>query len=258
MPRAPLLNTELEYRLIPGDPNLPYLVFLHEGLGSVSLWRDFPDKVTRQTGARALIYSRQGYGQSGPLTAPRTPQFMHEEALVVLPTLLKRFGIETPILIGHSDGASIALIHAAIHPTTTRATVLMAPHVFVEAITRESIARIAETYETTDLRQRLQRHHAHVDDAFHGWSRIWLDPRFQSWSLGAEVQRLAVPTLIIQGEDDAYGTLAQLDAISEVAPGPVQRLVLSACGHVPFRDQELAVLDAITGFIERLTQPRVI
>jgi pimeloyl-ACP methyl ester carboxylesterase len=256
MPIAPLNDVALEYRLIPGDPGLPYLVFLHEGLGSVSLWRDFPDKIARQTGARALIYSRQGYGQSGPLKSPRTPRFMHDEALVVLPALLKRFGIKKPILVGHSDGASIALIHAALHQASTTATILMAPHVFVEAITRESIARIAETFETTDLRNRLARHHAHVDDAFHGWSRIWLDPRFQSWTLGAEVQRLAVPTLVIQGTDDAYGTLAQVDAISEIAPGPVQRLILNACGHVPYRDQEAAVLDAIAGFVERVTAPR--
>jgi pimeloyl-ACP methyl ester carboxylesterase len=255
MPFMPIQSTSLEYRLIPGDPRLPYLVFLHEGLGSVSMWRDFPDKVARQTGARALIYSRQGYGKSGPLSAPRTPQFMHDEALIILPAVLKRLGIEKPILVGHSDGASIALIYAAHPDHEALATVLMAPHVFVEAVTRESIARIAETYETTDLRQRLERHHAHVDDAFLGWSRIWLDPRFQSWALGAEVQRLVVPTLVIQGEDDAYGTLAQVDAISEVAPGPVQRLILGACGHVPFRDQELAVLDGITGFVERVTNP---
>lgn len=249
---AAILNTTLEYKLIPGDPEKPYLVFLHEGLGSVSMWRDFPDKVARQTGARALVYSRQGHGQSGPLTGPRTPQFMHDEALIVLPALLKRLGIEQPILIGHSDGASIALIHAAQRTHNTHGVVLMAPHVFVEAMTLESIARIAETYETGDLRTRLQRHHAHVDDAFRGWSRIWLDPRFQTWSLGAEVQRLAVPTLLIQGTDDAYGTLAQLDAISEVAPGPVQRVVLNNCGHVPFRDQEAAVLDAVAAFVARV------
>jgi pimeloyl-ACP methyl ester carboxylesterase len=252
MPTAMINAIPLEYRLIAGDPVRPYLVFLHEGLGSVTLWRDFPDKVARQTGARVLIYSRQGYGQSGPLTAPRQPQFMHDEALVVLPALLKHLGIERTILIGHSDGASIALIHAAQHHNSVDATVLMAPHVFVEAITRESIARIAETYETSDLRARLARHHAHVDDAFHGWSRIWLDPRFQSWSLGAEVQRLAVPTLVIQGTDDAYGTLAQIDAICDVAPGPVQRVVLDNCGHVPYRDQEHAVLDAISAFVQRV------
>jgi pimeloyl-ACP methyl ester carboxylesterase len=255
MPIATINAVPLEYRLIPGDAGRPYLVFLHEGLGSVSLWRDFPDKVARQTGARALIYSRQGYGQSGPLDAHRAPRFMHDEALVVLPALLQHLHIERPILIGHSDGASIALIRAADDADAVRATVLMAPHVFVEAITRESIAHIAETFETTDLRTRLARHHAHVDDAFHGWSRIWLDPRFQSWSLGAETQRLAVPTLVIQGADDTYGTLAQVDAICEAAPGPVQRVILNNCGHVPFRDQERAVLDAITAFVERVTQP---
>jgi pimeloyl-ACP methyl ester carboxylesterase len=252
MPSAVVDNVKLEYRLIPGDPARPYLVFLHEGLGSVSMWRDFPDKVARQTKTRALIYSRQGYGQSAPLDGPRAPDFMHREARDVLPALLRHLHIEAPILVGHSDGASIALIYASERPENTRGTVLMAPHVFVEAVTVENIARVAETYETTDLKARLARHHAHVDDAFLGWSRIWLDPRFGAWSLGAEVQRLAVPTLLIQGEDDAYGTLAQIDAIAEAAPGPTQRVVLSQCGHVPFRDQEAAVLDAIAGFVDRM------
>ena len=199
-----------------------------------------------------MIYSRAGYGQSDGLTAPRTPSFMHDEALHVLPALLDHFGIEKSVLIGHSDGASIALIHAAISGRATTAVVLMAPHVFVEPCTVENIARVTETYETTDLRERLSKHHAHVDDAFLGWSRAWLDPRFRTWNLAKEVQALAVPALLIQGEDDDYGTLAQLDAIADVAPGPVQRVVLSNCGHAPHRDQEAAVLDAISGFIERV------
>ena len=199
-----------------------------------------------------MIYSRAGYGQSDGLTAPRTPSFMHDEALHVLPALLDHFGIEKPVLIGHSDGASIALIHAAISGRATTAAVLMAPHVFVEPCTVENIARVTETYETTDLRERLSKHHAHVDDAFLGWSRAWLDPRFRTWNLATEAQALAVPALLIQGEDDDYGTLAQLDAIADVAPGPVQRVVLSNCGHAPHRDQEAAVLDAISGFIERV------
>lgn len=252
MPLVTIDGVSLETRLIPGDAAAPWLVFLHEGLGCVSLWRDFPDKVARRIGARALIYSRRGYGRSSALDGPRQPDFMHHEALHVLPRLLAHFGITSPVLIGHSDGASIALIHAADSAPATRATVLMAPHVFVEAISQQSIARIAELYETTDLRERLARHHDHVDDAFLGWSRIWLDPRFRTWSLGAEASRLACPSLLVQGMDDEYGTLAQLDAIAEVAPGRTQRLVLDRCGHTPFRDQEAAVLDAISGFIEGL------
>ena len=253
MPQIEVLGRSIEVRLIPGvATRCPPLVFLHEGLGSVSLWRDFPDHVARRVGAPAMIYSRAGYGQSDGLTAPRTPSFMHDEALHVLPALLDHFGIEKPVLIGHSDGASIALIHAAMSGRATTAVVLMAPHVFVEPCTVENIARVTETYETTDLRERLSKHHAHVDDAFLGWSRAWLDPRFRTWNLAKEVQALAVPALLIQGEDDDYGTLAQLDAIADVAPGPVQRVVLSNCGHAPHRDQEAVVLDAISGFIERV------
>ena len=245
MPTIAIDGADLEYRLIPGGAEKPWLVFLHEGLGSVSLWRDFPDKVARRIGARALVYSRRGYGQSSALDGPRRPDFMHHEALVVLPALRAALGLENPVLIGHSDGASIALIHSADPRFAVASLVLMAPHVFVEAITVSSIARVTETYETTDLRPRLARHHAHVDDAFLGWSRIWLSPTFRSRSLGEQVARLAVPTLAIQGADDEYGTLAQIDAISGTAPGPVTRLVLEKCGHSPQRDREADVIDAI-------------
>lgn len=252
MPHILLHGRRLETRIIPGAADRPWLVFLHEGLGSVSLWRDFPDKVARLLGFRALIYSRQGYGQSDPLDAPRGVDFMHREALDVLPALLQAYGIERALLIGHSDGASIALIHAATFAETVEALVLMAPHVLVEAISQQSIARVTETYERGGLKARLTRHHAHVDDAFLGWSRIWLDPRFRTWSLGAECQRLTVPTLLIQGEDDEYGTLAQIDAIEQAVPGPTTRLVLANCGHSPHRDQEPAVLDAVKRFIASL------
>jgi pimeloyl-ACP methyl ester carboxylesterase len=253
VPQLTVLGRQIEVRLIPGmATGCPPLVFLHEGLGSVSMWRNFPDTVARRVGAPALVYSRFGYGQSDGLQKPRTPSFMHDEALEVLPALLAALKIEAPILIGHSDGASIALIHAASKLRAVTAAVLMAPHVLVEACGLESIARVTETYETSDLKQRLSRHHVRVDDAFLGWSRIWLDPRFRTWNLGKECEGLRVPTLLIQGEDDEYGTLAQLDAIAEVAPGPVQRVVLSNCGHSPHRDQPAAVLDAISGFVERL------
>lgn len=252
MPHLSIDGIRIEYRKIPGDATRPWLVFLHEGLGSVSLWRDFPDKVARQTGCRALVYSRRGYGQSDGLAAPRTARFMHEEAEVMLPKILAALSIERPLLVGHSDGASIALIHAAEAANHVAAVAAMAPHVMVETISVESIAKISETYETTDLRARLSRHHIHVDDAFHGWARTWLSPQFQTWSLGAEVSRITCPMLLIQGADDEYGTLAQLDAIEEVAKGAVQRLVLSPCGHSPHRDQEGAVIDALTAFVERV------
>lgn len=251
MPFADLDGRAIEYRLIPGAAGAaPPLVFLHEGLGCAALWRDFPDKLARRLGTRAAVYSRYGYGQSAGLLGPRTPRFMHEEALDVLPRLLADWQMEQPLLVGHSDGASIALIHAALAAKPVAGVVLMAPHVFVESITVESIARIAESYETSDLKQRLSRYHAHIDDAFHGWSRAWLSPQFQTWSLGAEASELDVPALLIQGADDDYGTIAQVDAIAQVSRGPTQRVVLSKCGHSPQRDQEDAVLDAISGFVD--------
>lgn len=258
MPQIDILGREIEVRMIPGvATGCPPLVFLHEGLGSVSMWRDFPDHVARRVGAPAIIYSRFGYGKSSALNGPRTPRFMHDEALEVLPALLDALGIEAPILIGHSDGASIALIHAAASGRATTALVLIAPHVMVEPISIESIARATEAFEKTDLKQRLARHHRHVDDAFFGWSKIWLDPRFRTWSLANEAQALTVPTLLIQGEDDEYGTLTQLDAIAEVAKGRVERLVLAECGHAPHRDQEAAVLDAIVAFVRGVVDGNV-
>jgi pimeloyl-ACP methyl ester carboxylesterase len=249
MPHAIVLDKRIEYRMILGNAGKPTLVFLHEGLGCVALWREFPDRLAKALGCPAVVYSRLGYGQSDGLNAGtnhrRNARFMHDEALVALPALLDALGVQNPILVGHSDGASIALIHAASSGRPVAGLVLMAPHVFVEAVTVTSIAKIAETYETTDLRQRLTAYHSHVDDAFRGWADIWLSPTFRTWSLGAEVQALRVPTLVIQGEDDEYGTLAQVDAISEAAPGPVTRCVLANCRHSPHRDQEKVVIAAV-------------
>lgn len=244
----------LEYRTVPGDAAKPWLVFLHEGLGSVSLWRDFPDKVARQTGCRALIYSRFGYGKSAPITRPRLPTFMHDEALGVLPQLCAALAIDTPILIGHSDGASIALVHAGHHEV--RGVVAMAPHIMVEDVSVESIAKIRETYLTSpELTMRLAKHHAHVDDAFLGWADTWLLPAFRSWRLDADVARITAPMLLIQGIDDEYGTLAQLDGIETCAQlATTQRLVLDRCGHSPHRDQPEAVLDGIAGFVDRIVR----
>jgi len=248
MPYTVIDGIRLETRIIPGAADKPWLVLLHEGLGSVSLWRDFPDKLARRLDMPALIYSRRGYGKSDGLEGPRKPDYLHHEALDVLPKLLDALSIHRAFLIGHSDGASIALINAAHHPERLAGAVLMAPHVLVEAASHEGIARASEAYERGDLRERLLRHHTHVDDAFYGWSRIWLDPRFRGWSLGSECERLSVPTLLIQGEDDEYGTLAQLDAIEMGAPIPPQRLVLAQCGHSPHREREKDVLDAIAAF----------
>lgn len=243
----------IEYRMIPGPVSeRPPLVFLHEGLGCAALWRDFPDKVARDVGAPALVYSRFGYGHSAGLDGPRTPRFMHEEALDVLPALLDRLNIVRPLLIGHSDGASIALIHAASGARPVAGLVAMAPHVMVESICVESIAHITATYAQGPLRARLSRYHARVDDAFLGWSDIWLDPGFLSWRLDDEARALSIPTLLVQGTDDEYGTLAQIDRIEQLARGPVERLVLDECGHSPHRDQEAAVHAAILSFAARL------
>jgi pimeloyl-ACP methyl ester carboxylesterase len=237
----------LEYRMVPGDAlEKPTLVFLHEGLGSVGLWRDFPDKAAQRLGARTLVYSRFGYGNSDGLAGKREPDFMHDEALDVLPKLLAHLGIEKPLLVGHSDGASIALIHAAHHEVSGVA--VMAPHVFVEAMCVDAIAKVRAGYERSGLKQRLAKYHARVDDAFLGWADIWLDPRFRAWSIEALIPRISAPLLLIQGIQDEYGTLAQLDRIEAVATAPVTRLVLDHCGHSPHRDQEQAVLDAIVAF----------
>jgi len=254
MPFATVDGRRIEYRAIPGAAGShPTAVFLHEGLGAVALWRDFPDKVARRLGAPAVVYSRFGYGQSDGLLAERTPRFMHEEALDVLPKLLDQLGIERPVLIGHSDGASIALIHAAAANRPVHALVCLAPHVFVEPVCVDSIARIRGTYFDTDLRQRLAKYHAHVDDAFLGWADTWLLPQFRDWSIEDLLACIGVPMLLIQGRDDEYGTLAQLDRIEAGVRGPTTRLVLDRCGHSPHRDQEAAVLDAIAAFARELS-----
>ena len=246
---AEIDGRRIEYRMLPGDAAAGHvLVFLHEGLGSVALWRDFPDKLATRLGLPALVYSRFGYGQSDGRIARNTPRFMHEEALDVLPVLLDRLGIARPLLIGHSDGASIALIHAAASGRPVHGLVLMAPHVFVEPICLESIARIRDTYLTTDLRQRLAKYHARVDDAFLGWADTWLLPEFAAWSIEDLLPAVRQPMLMIQGLDDEYGTLAQLDRIETRVKGPTSRLALADCGHSPQRDQEAAVLDAIATF----------
>jgi pimeloyl-ACP methyl ester carboxylesterase len=233
----------------------PTVVFLHEGLGSVALWRDFPAKLAARAGAAALVYSRRGYGKSDRLPGPRKVGYMHGEALVVLPALLRALGIADPILIGHSDGASIALIHAGSGRWPVRALILEAPHVFVEDVTAASIEQAKVAYGTTDLSERLGRHHDDPDHAFWGWNDIWLDPAFRAWNIEASLPGVRCPVLAIQGADDEYGTLAQLDAVEHGIAGPFERLVLANCKHSPHRDQEAATLDAMARFIARVAPP---
>jgi pimeloyl-ACP methyl ester carboxylesterase len=242
----------LECVRIGSDRPGPTLVFLHEGLGSVALWRDFPQRVADATARPALIYSRAGHGRSTTLAAVRTPRYMHDEALATLPALLDALDIVDPVLIGHSDGASIALIHAGARIRPVRALVAMAPHVFVEDLSIASIAQARHDYESTDLRARLGRYHADVDSAFRGWNEIWLSPAFRDWNIEPYLPGITCPLLLIQGRDDEYGTRAQLDAIEGQVSGRVERVELSDCGHSPHRDQPQATLAAIAGFVTKL------
>jgi pimeloyl-ACP methyl ester carboxylesterase len=249
----------LEYlRLAGRDPHAPTLVFLHEGLGSLALWRGFPKRVVDATGCPAVVYSRHGYGRSDPLTGPRAIDYLAQEAHVGLPAFLAALAIDDPLLVGHSDGASIALIHAA-SGATVRGIVAMAPHVFVEEITIAGLRAARDTYATTDLRARLARWHEDGDATFHGWNDVWLDPRFRDWNIESLLPAVCCPLLLIQGEDDEYGTLAQVDAIAAQAAGPTEMLALAACGHTPWRDQADVVVDAIARFArqcrERPTGP---
>jgi pimeloyl-ACP methyl ester carboxylesterase len=237
----------IETKELPGAE--PALVFLHEGLGSVGLWRDFPDRLAAATGRRALIYSRAGHGGSYVPDAPRTPRFMHDEALDVLPGLLERHGIERPILVGHSDGGSIALIHASRHPVT--ALVVLAPHVFVEDLSVASIAEARDTFASTDLRERMARHHRDAEATFRLWNDIWLAPEFRDWNIEDVLPGIAAPVLAIQGEHDQYGTMAQIDAIEAGVGGPFERAVLDA-RHAPHLEAPEATLRAATDFIRSL------
>jgi pimeloyl-ACP methyl ester carboxylesterase len=242
----------LELRRIPGLAERPWLVFLHEGLGSAAQWRDFPDRIAAAARCPALIYSRHGHGQSEPLAGPRGPDYMHHEALVVLPALLGRLGIERPLLVGHSDGASIALIHAGGAGRAVAGLVLMAPHVFVEPISIQGIAAAGEVFRATDLAQRLGRYHRDPVATFRGWNDIWLSPAFRDWNIERFLPAIAAPALLIQGREDEYGSLAQLDAIERGLGGPVERLVLADCRHAPQRDQPAATEAAILRFLQRL------
>jgi pimeloyl-ACP methyl ester carboxylesterase len=253
-------RVELELRIdgrrieaieLPGDLERRPLVLLHEGLGSVSTWRDFPEALHLATSRRIVVFSRFGHGKSDPPPAPRTPAFFHEEASSVLPQVLRQVDAQEPVLVGHSDGASIALIHAGTHPVS--GLVLIAPHVVVERITLEAIRLTRERFETGDLRERLSRHHDHPEIAFRGWCDVWLDPAFETWSLEADAERVDCPILLIQGEDDPYGTLDQLERIEANVAGPIRRLIVPA-GHNPHVDSDESVLREIARFLDECTE----
>ena len=244
----------IEYELLNGaPPGRPTMVFLHEGLGSVAMWKDFPRECARAAGCQALVYSRYGYGQSDPITAPRAVDYLHDEALKALPELLDKLDVEQPILFGHSDGASISLIHGGGMTRPVRGIIAMAPHTMVEDIAIQGLEEIKRAYETTDLRARLARYHADPDSAFRGWNDIWLNSAFRTWNIEAYLPQITCPVLAIQGEDDHYGTMEHIDQIERAVPN-TDVLELKECGHSPHRDQPERVIERVTQFVERLTK----
>jgi pimeloyl-ACP methyl ester carboxylesterase len=243
-------GSDLEYRMIgPSPAEAPTIVMLHEGLGSVALWGDFPDRLQEATGAGVFVYSRAGYGNSSPVTLPRPIDYMHREALNVLPKLLAQIGFRRGILVGHSDGASISAIYAGgVQDHRIRAIALIAPHFVVEDISVTSIAAIKAAYETTNLREKLARWHKDVDNAFYGWNGAWLDPGFRRWDISEYLAYIRVPVAIVQGADDQYGTIRQVEIAQEECYCPVDVTVLNGAGHSPHREAPGATLNAISDF----------
>jgi len=230
----------------------PVMVFLHEGLGSVSLWKDFPDQLCTHLGMRGLVYSRPGYGKSTPRAADEhwATDFMHRQAYEVLPMLLAQLNVQNPWLLGHSDGASIALLYAAQFPAALRGAIVVAPHLFVEDISIQSIRQAREAYLRHGLRERLSRHHDDVDSAFFGWNDIWLSERFKDWNIEAVLPSIRCPLLALQGAQDEYGSLAQIMRIRELLSA-AEVITLANCGHSPHRDQAAELIAAVTTFISR-------
>jgi pimeloyl-ACP methyl ester carboxylesterase len=252
MPRVEAAGRSLNYEWL-GAEGCRVLVFLHEGLGSIRQWREFPAKVAAASGCRALVYDRYGYGDSEVLAEPRrTVRFMHDEALLSLPSLLEQLAVHEPILVGHSDGASIALIHAGAG-FAARGVAVMAPHVFIERVCLESIGKARRSFESTDLAARLGRYHRDARKTFYGWADVWSDANFESWDIRTDyLPGVRCPVLAIQGQDDEYGTMAQLDEIARHVAGPCSLLKLESCGHSPFRDQPEKTLSALVEFVETL------
>lgn len=248
-------DTELEVvRLVSAHPRpgAPAMVFLHEGLGSVSMWRDFPQRVADATGCEAIVYSRYGYGRSTPRRGEaRTPRYMHEEAQIALPALLDALQLERPFLFGHSDGGSIALINAGSSHHALSGIIVMAPHVLVEEVTLAGIRAAGDAWQTTDLPSRLGRHHRDVTSVFQVWLDIWLSPSFRNWNIEEYLPSIHCPILAIQGEDDEYGTMDQLVRIAHQAHD-VDLVKLADCRHSPHKDQPEAVIEAVAGFVARI------
>ena len=255
-PKTPLTvdGKQLEYfALGPSPDKAPTIVLLHEGLGCAALWRDFPAKLAQATGMGVFVYSRLGYGQSDAAELPKPLDFMTREAVDVLPQVLDQMGFERGILMGHSDGATIAAIYAgSVADLRVRGLVLMAPHFFTEPAGLESIRETKKTFETTDMAQKMAKYHKNPEIAFRGWNDVWLDPKFESWNVAEVIDYLRIPTLAIQGRDDQYGTLGQIEEIENRAYSPVDTVVLDDCQHAPHLEQTEAVLAAVSEFATRL------
>jgi len=247
-------SRRLEYRFVgPRPDRAPTLVMLHEGLGCVGLWNDFPDRLAATTGVGVFVYSRAGYGKSSPVKLPRPLSYMHDEARDTLPLLLDVIGFRRGLLIGHSDGASIAAIYAGSHQDhRVGGLVLIAPHFFTEDLGIASIADAKRAYETGDLRARLSRWHADVDNAFRGWNDAWLDPNFRRWDITEFLAYIRVPLLIVQGEDDQYGTVRQIEVAKQECYCPVEVALLPGARHSPQREAAEATLEAVADFVRRV------
>ncbi len=248
--------SDLEYRMIgPAPDAAPTIVMLHEGLGSVALWGDFPEKLQAATGAGVLVYSRAGYGASSPVTLPRPLDYMHLEALDVLPKLLAAIGFCRGLLLGHSDGASIAAIYAGgVADHRVRGVAMIAPHFVVEDISVSSIAEIRRAYETTGLKAKLARWHRDVDNAFYGWNGAWLDPKFRDWDISEYLAYIRVPVAIVQGAADRYGTIRQIEIAREECYCPVDVTEIPNAGHSPHREEPQATLEVLAEFARAVLQ----
>ena len=247
-------TVRIEHRWIsPERVDAPLMVFLHEGLGSLSMWKDWPSRLCEALGCRGLVYSRPGYGRSTPRGSDERwgMDFMHQQAHEVLPALLLSLNVDTaldkPWLLGHSDGGSIALLYAARFSNSIAGAIVLAPHIMVEDVARLSIESARQAYLHSNLRQRLARHHDEPDSAFWGWNHIWLDPLFKAWSIEAEIDSIRCPLFAVQGVDDEYGTLAQIRSIAQRAP-QTQLLEMPNCRHSPHFDQGPALIEAVATF----------
>jgi pimeloyl-ACP methyl ester carboxylesterase len=232
------------------------IVFLHEGLGCVSLWRDFPARLAAATGCAALVYSRYGYGRSAVCQRGFDPDYMHREALEILPALLDYFSVFNPIVYGHSDGASIGLVHAGGAERAVCGVIAEAPHVFVEPESISGLDMAREAFDSGALKEGLARHHSDAERTFRAWNNVWRSSAFENWNIEAYLPAITVPVLMIQGAEDAYGTVAQLDAIAAGVTGPCDRLLLTSCGHSPHREMTDRVLKRVANFVISLSSTR--